>query len=326
MTKIIEGFLKTDDFKKELRESEKIPDFEKYLDERLSADEKTQLHKERFEIGFGSTVESKVHNIHIEFMRSDAKNNYTKFHPDKTHSITTIREIEKVYRAFKDEVNNNDTDRYKEPEITAKTILHLLQKLNEDLSQKIIEKLIEDNDISIQMYVWHKGDANFCERKYRTTWEAMKRNFNLTLIENGTKDKIKYESSTAEIQQRTFQVMQDALEEVINKNSKPKNSTVRNVKLFEEYFKKKPSNIDGLKNYLKSLKVGRDLAYAIYYMESPNREITAISLDRKKFVNTFHPNREEISSLNAAFVGLTDTKIGKDTIFQNIGTQIDTFM
>lgn len=325
MTKIIEAFKQTDDFKKELRESEKIPDFEKYLDERLSADEKTQLHKERFEIGFGSTVESKVHNMHMEFMRSDAKNNYTKFHFERTRSIITVREIESIYRAFKNEVNNNDTDRYKEPEITAKTILHLLQKLNNDLSQKIIGVLLEDNDISIQMYVWQKKDLNFSETKYRSTWEAMKRNFNLILIENGTKEQMKAEP--VEIIQPTIQVIQDALELVINKKSKPApaNDTIK-IKLFEEYFKKKPSNIDGLKNYLKSLTVEQHLAYAIYYMESKPREITAISLSRKKFVNTFQPDREQISSLNSVFNNINKTLIENNTLFQSIGKQIDSFL
>lgn len=231
MTKIMEAFKQTDDFKKELRESEKIPDFEKYLDERLSADEKTQLHKERFEIGFGSTVESKVHNMHMEFMRSDAKNNYTKFHFERTRSIITIREIESIYRAFKNEVNNNDTDRYKEPEITAKTILHLLQKLNEDLSQKIIGVLLEDNDISIQMYVWQKKDLNFSETKYRSTWEAMKRNFNLTLIENSPKTKPKVQ-----------------------------------IKLFEEYFDQETIDLPLLKNYFENLKPAK-IARAIYVLK-----------------------------------------------------------
>lgn len=231
MTKIMEAFKQTDDFKKELRESEKIPDFEKYLDERLSADEKTQLHKERFEIGFGSTVESKVHNMHMEFMRSDSKNNYTKFHFERTRSIITIREIESIYRAFKNEVNNNDTDRYKEPEITAKTILHLLQKLNEDLSQKIIGVLLEDNDISIQMYVWQKKDLNFSETKYRSTWEAMKRNFNLTLIENSPKTKPKVQ-----------------------------------IKLFEEYFDQETIDLPLLKNYFENLKPAK-IARAIYVLK-----------------------------------------------------------
>lgn len=231
MTKIIEAFKQTDDFKKELRESEKIPDFEKYLDERLSADEKTQLHKERFEIGFGSTVESKVHNMHMEFMRSDAKNNYTKFHFERTRSIITIREIENIYRAFKNEVNNNDTDRYKEPEITAKTILHLLQKLNEDLSQKIIGVLLEDNDISIQMYVWQKKDLNFSETKYRSTWEAMKRNFNLTLIENSPKTKPKVQ-----------------------------------IKLFEDYFDSETFDVPTLKKYFENIKPAQ-IARAIYVLK-----------------------------------------------------------
>lgn len=57
-------------------------------------------------------------------------------------------------------------------------------------------------------------------------------------------------------------------------------------KEFEEYFSVLPKNVEGLKNYLKTLK-GKKLACAIYLLDKKGAEI---NLDRTRFVRTFNSN------------------------------------
>lgn len=199
--KIIESFIKTDDFKKELESAPLVPDFDKYLEDNLTDEEKEKLHKNRYGIpkkkeaiktsadlkefynGFPS-IDSRLFQLQAEFFKEPIIDEYLKPDEKQTVTVSAISDIDKIYRDLKDSVNAPEIDRYKEPEISAKAILCLVNKMNSNCANQVVEWMLSDKDIAFQMYLWQKKDLNFPEHEYKRRWEAMKRIFDLTIKDN----------------------------------------------------------------------------------------------------------------------------------------------